>query len=275
MNEFDDPYLRNTLQQLGGHAADETAAFAAVQQRVRAVKRRRAMVASSGLAAVCLVAVVVAGVRNGGTQSVTPATNDHSVPSEVAISQVSSTTLAPTTTERATATTDATSTTETATTAETPTTPAPAPTTSSSTSTNTTVGPERTTPSTAASLPQTPGAGTPSSQAPTAGGSATTQPTPDAPETSSFSALHGSLTVELRSGQLRIVDHQSGPGFTYSVERNDPDRIRVRFGNGDVRSQIDVSIVGGHIAGNITEGSSGGTGTGNPPPTSGPVTSGP
>ena len=73
MHEFDDPYLRNTLQQLGGHTGDEAAAYAALQQRVRAVKRRRATIASGGLLAVCVAGLAVAGLRSGSTDSVSPA----------------------------------------------------------------------------------------------------------------------------------------------------------------------------------------------------------
>src|SRR5206468_2990575 len=80
---------------------------------------------------------------------------------------------------------------------------------------------------------------------------------PSAEETRTFTAAHGSITVRLHGGVLTLADHQVDDGFTFRLDREDPDRIRVRFRNDQATSQIDVSIVDGHIFGTIEEQASG------------------
>jgi hypothetical protein len=75
-------------------------------------------------------------------------------------------------------------------------------------------------------------------------------------ESRTITAAHGSITVRLHDGELTLVDQHAEDGFAFRLDRNDPDRIRVRFRSDQATSQIDVFIAGGHIASTVEEQSS-------------------
>lgn len=272
MSDFDDRDLRDSLQRLAGHPHDEPAAFASVQRRVQAAKRRRATVAAGGIVALCIAGLTVARLDNRSRESLTPATDGITNPTSVVTSpDPTGTTVEPTTTT-VTATTSATSA---------PTVTGPVATDASPTSVPDTgvappppnggragqpaTNPTGHTPGPSATGPPAtgPSATGPSATAP--GSSATEQAAPSATPTSApsstdsetFSSAHGTVTVTLRDGRLSIVGHQPESGYSYTVERSDATRIRVRFRNGDSRSQIDVTIVNGRMAGVPSEDGSG------------------
>lgn len=248
MSNFDDRELRDSLQRLAGHPGDETAAYAVVQQRVRAAKRRRAAVGGSGLIALCIAGFVLVGFDRRSGETLTPATDGITVPTDVATlpddtdSTDDATTVAPPTTSTETSTS------------------APAVTNAPTTHAadisvpHSTIGTIATNGGRGGAPPTSPigedtaGQATGTTATDT-GESIDTAGDPASAETQTFTSAHGSLTVSMRDGRLSIVGQQAEAGYSYSVERADATRIRVRFRSGEARSQIDVSIVDGHLVG--------------------------
>jgi hypothetical protein len=262
MSDFEDRILRDRLQRLAGRLPDDDAAYAQLQQQVRAAKRRRAGVASAGLAALCLLALVTVNFSGRHHETVSTATDgvsvpDVSIPAETvpeATRPVASTTSStaavttlPATTAPPTAATEASAPTVASTDA--PPSTASTNTTTKSRGTAPTSPPAPTAPP-AASVPET------DSQNPAPGDSSV----PSADETRTFTAAHGSITVRLHDGHLTLAGHQADDGFTFRLDRAEPDRIRVRFRSDVATSQIDVSIVEGHLVGTVEEQASGPSG---------------
>lgn len=236
MSDFEDRALRDSLQRLAGHPGDETAAYAALQQRVRQVKRRRAVAGAGSLAALLIGGLAVVGVRNHSRESLTPATDGLTVPSiDARVPKTMDTNDARIATDQ-TITTDPT------------TTDASASTALDATTSAVTTGPDPT-----QSLPNTGGAShtnqpvwtTDSASGTGSTGSSAAVTGSADPQT--FNAKHGSITVTFLDGQLSITGYTAESGFTYTVERTEPTRIRVRFRHGDTRSQIDVTIIDGRM----------------------------
>ena len=253
MSDFDDRELRDSLQRLAGHPGDETAAYAVVQQRVRVAKRRRAVVGGSGLIALCIAGFVLVGFDRRSGETLTPATDGITVPTDVAMLP------------------DVAESTDDATTVDPPA-RSPEPPTSVPTVTNapTTHAVDNSVPRPTVGAVATNGGGdltppiaedTPGSEtgttAPDTGESSDTAGDPTRAETQTFTSAHGSLTVSMRDGRLSIVGQQAEAGYSYSVERAEATQIRVRFRSGEARSQIDVSIVDGRLVGVPSEEGSG------------------
>ena len=266
MSDFEEQILRDRLQRLGGRLPDEEAAYAALQQRVRVAKRHRAVIGSGGLVGALVLALVVANLPGRNHQSVTTATDGVTVP-DASVSAPTSSTDTSTTEPGATSTPDTMSLTSGP---NTPLTKVSSPTGNTSAS--------------APSLPSvvqptapssgTSGGGSKGTTTPTSPPESTAAPDPSVPETDpavtqsstapissvdetrTIDAAHGSITVHLVNGQLTLVDQHAEDGYDFRLDRNDPDRIRVRFRSDQATSQIDVFISGGHIASTVEEQSS-------------------
>ena len=276
MSDFDEQILRDRLQRLGGRLPDEDAAYAALQHRVRAAKRRRGGIASATLAVLCVLGLVVAVLPGRNHQTVTTATNQVAGPDDSPDGPGSSTTATTAKPLATTASTDSTdSTTSTAPSASTSSTEDPLPSVVQpdqpkpgaefpNNTTSTDSGPSNTTgTSTKGTTAHT------SSPAPTASPATpvpgtdnqdtgmSSPPAGSGVETRTFAAAHGSITVQLQDGRLTLLGQQPADGYTFSLDRNDPDRIRVRFRGDQATSQIDVSIAAGHIVGIVLEQASG------------------
>ena len=211
MSDFDDRELRDSLQRLAGHPGDETAAYAVVQQRVRVAKRRRAVVGGSGLIALCIAGFVLVGFDRRSGETLTPATDGITVPTDVAMLP------------------DVAESTDDATTVDPPA-RSPEPPTSVPTVTNapTTHAVDNSVPRPTVGAVATNGGGdltppiaedTPGSEtgttAPDTGESSDTAGNPTRAETQTFTSAHGSLTVSMRDGRqrppVRIVGLQLDP----------------------------------------------------------------
>ena len=267
MSDFEEQILRDRLQRLGGRLPDEDAAYAALQQRVRVAKRHRAVIGSGGLVGALVLALVVANLPGRNHQSVTTATDGVTVP-DVSVSAPTSSTDTSTTEPGATSTPDTQLTTVSSPTVNTsasapslpsvvqPTAPSSGTSGGGSKGTTTPTSPPASTATPDPSVPETDPAVTQSSTAPIS----------SVDETRTIDAAHGSITVHLVNGQLTLVDQHAEDGYDFRLDRNDPDRIRVRFRSDQATSQIDVFISGGHIASTVEEQSSSPSGLA--PPTS-------
>ena len=222
MTEFHDPEFEDMLGRTGGPMPDVNVAYQQVQGRVRQVKRRRAIVASSAACVVLLGAAVFAGARPNGNDSITPAGrgSDVSNSSDVANSSDSS----PSTDSGLTSSTLVTDTGQ--------------PTTSDGGGTGSTA----------------PGGVTPTTPGPTT--SVTTPPAstnppatdPPAPVTQTFTSGGGSITVRLQNGSLSLVGNPApAAGYSYDVSKNGGTRVEVRFDNGTDTIDIRVDLVNGEM----------------------------
>lgn len=216
MSEFDDPDFENLLGRSGGPMPDVNIAYQQVQGRVRQVKRRRAIVASSAACVVLLGAAVFAGARPNGNDSITPAGRG----SDVSNSSDSS----PSTGSGLTSSTLVTDTGQ--------------PTTSTGGDTGSTA----------------PGGVTPTTPGPTT--SVTTPPAstnppatdPPAPVTQTFTSGGCSITVRLQNGSLSLVGNPApAGGYSYDVSKNGGTRVEVRFDNGTDTIDIRVDLVNGEM----------------------------
>jgi hypothetical protein len=218
---------------------DVNIAYQRVQGRVRQVKRRRAIVASSAACVVVFGAAVFASARTNGTDTVSPAGRGSDVSNSIDDSHGSS--LAPDSTITSTTlVTDSTLPTETSVVdgGGTPTsTGGSQP--GSSTPGNTTPG------------NTTPGNTTPGSTNPPATNPPATDPpstNPPAPVTQTFSNAGGSITVRLQNGSLSLVGSPTpASGYTYEIRKNGGTRVEVRFDNGTDTVDIRVDLVNGQM----------------------------
>ena len=61
-----------------------------------------------------------------------------------------------------------------------------------------------------------------------------------------FGSLGGGITVEKVGDRIRLVGQpEPAEGYAFEVEDNGPNRVRVRFDNGERRSRITVELVDG------------------------------
>ena len=270
MSDFDDDrILRDRLQRLAGSLPDERAAYAALQHQVRVAKRRRAGVASASLVALCVLALVMVNLPGRHHQTVTTATNEVSVP-DVSVREPATTTSAEDTTSPATTSTSERPANTGSTAAPPPSVVAPdapkpgaqpaasgtnAPGVSGATTSGTG---SKTGPSPSSSAPTvSPVPSVPETDPPESTSPSTAPPVPSADETRTFTAAHGSITVQLHDGVLTLLADHAEDGYEYRLDRSDPDRIRVRFRSDQATSQIDVFITDGHLASTIGEQTSG------------------
>jgi len=228
MSEFDDPDLRGQLGRLSGPFPDENAAYATMQRRLVRAKRRRAVAWSGGAAMSVLVVVAAyaAGTRQSD-DSLRPATTGGSID-----------VTAPTTVDSTTST-SSTPTGSTVLVPVSPTSVAPGVTTPSATIPGTTT--PRTTGSAATSNPGTSNPGTSPSTNPSVTG-------PPAPVSSTFNSEGGSITVRLQNGTLSLVKADPSPGFEITEQRDEPDRVDVRFRSDTHSTRIRVLIADGRMS---------------------------
>src|SRR5262245_53763935 len=104
MSEFDDQVVRDQLQRLAGHYPDEDVAMAAMLQRVRVAKRRRAVVGAGGLCAVLVLGLSTAAFVNRDTHHLAPVASNE-VDDDSTTSLDSSTSSSDPTTSASTSTT--------------------------------------------------------------------------------------------------------------------------------------------------------------------------
>ncbi|MEQ1703296.1 MAG: hypothetical protein ABMA25_24580 [Ilumatobacteraceae bacterium] len=236
MSEFHDPDFENLLGRSGGPMPDVNIAYQRVQGRVRQVKRRRAIVASSAACVVLFGAAVFASARNPGTDTVSPADRGSDVSNSTDDSLGGSTSLATDSTLTSTTlVTDSTVPTETSVVGGggvTPTQPGGS-------------QPGNTTPSNT-----TPGAtNPPSSSTPATNPPATNPPAtnPPAPVDKTFSSEGGSITVRLQNGSLTLLATNPASGYTPETRKNGGTRVEVRFDNGTDTIDIRIDLINGEM----------------------------
>lgn len=231
MSEFHDPDFENLLGRSGGPMPDVNIAYQRVQGRVRQVKRRRAIVASSAACAVLFGAAVFAGARSNGTDTVTPAGRGSDVSNSTDDSLGGGTSLAPDSTLTSTTlVTDTTLSTESSVVGGgnvTPTQPG-----------NTTPG--NTTPG--ATNP--PPSSTPSTSTPATNPPATNPP---GPVDRTFSSGGNSITVRLQNGTLTLLASNPASGYTDEIKKSGGVRVEVRFDNGSNTVDIRVDLENGQM----------------------------
>ena len=99
-------------------------------------------------------------------------------------------------------------------------------------------------PSVAVSTTTLPGTATPTSD-----GSVTTTPSQ-----AGYDSLGGSITVEQVGTTIRLLgEPQPASGYSVEVEDDGPDRVRVRFEDGERRSRITVELVDGMLVPQVDE----------------------
>jgi hypothetical protein len=207
--------LRRQADELTG-PIDTDIALHAVQQRIRNRRRWRAVTSTIAATAAVTVTIVAAGVALDADRTTlrTP-----TAPTDVPV-----TIPAPP-----------------ATTANTATPVAPS-------ATVTTV------PATSTTAPLTQTAPAPTQSTPTPTITAMAPPAPPASSTSTFSSIGGSIVVRIDAGAIALDGPPSpSSGWSYRVEDNGPDRVRVRFERDGGRSEIRVDLEGGQLIPQITE----------------------
>ena len=87
----------------------------------------------------------------------------------------------------------------------------------------------------------------------------TATPTPAASATTStgqaeYNSLGGSITVEQVGDTIQLLgEPEPAGGYSVEVEDDGPDRVRVRFERGELRSRITVELVDGALVPQIDE----------------------
>jgi hypothetical protein len=71
--------------------------------------------------------------------------------------------------------------------------------------------------------------------------------TASAPAIRTYRATGGSVTVRFTNGSLALVSYTSASGYTAEVHDNEPDRVEVRFSDGDHESRIRLQVDNGQI----------------------------
>lgn len=223
MTEFHDPELERLLGRASGAYPDANVAFETVRGRVRQVKRRRALVASSATC-LLLVSVVALAVR-GGSDDGRVAPSDHSTSSTEQVEPTTPETLVTTpTTQKAPEITVATPTTGSLMTdAGSPGGPGTSPGKSTSKG-----GKATTTTTTVAAAPEV-------------------QPTIPHVDVQWFLSKGGSAGVQLVNGRMVLVGTSSAAGFTAHVSESSGDRIRVEFANGSSTYELQLELSDGTI----------------------------
>jgi hypothetical protein len=218
VSEFHDPELERMLGSASGAYPDANVAFEVVRGRVRQVRRRRAMMASTATCAL-LVGVVAFAVRGGGSDDRVKASDS---------STASSLDADVTTPE-----TDATS----------PTTDVSTPTTAADTTVVSTMV-------TDSGSPGSPGGPGPNSGKGTKGTKPTTtttapsqvQPTVPHVDVQWYLSKGGSAGVQLVNTKMVLVGTSSATGFTAHVTEASGDRIRVEFTDGTSTYELQLQL---------------------------------
>ncbi len=251
MNEFDDSVLRDQLQRLGGHGPDEDGAYMRMQQRVRIAKRRRAAAVIGGLGVTLVVGFAAASLRQPTASHLSPASGGGNEVF-VTVSTVSDTTdsTEPSSTESQVSATEVSS--------PDATNPASPIQNSGSNqghgSTNSGHGGSATNATTSSTLqpPATTKPGSTLVSIPAA--------TPDTTSaTSSGGKVVVKLVVKLDAGSMSIVSISAAQGYTYQIDKEDGDRIRVTFhldGNSNSNggtSHIEFTLDNGKVVASVVE----------------------
>jgi hypothetical protein len=71
--------------------------------------------------------------------------------------------------------------------------------------------------------------------------------------TQSFSSAGGSITVSTDGSTVALVSSSPTSGFAVDVHDNGPDRVEVRFTNGDVEWRIRVDVGSGGLTSEVTQ----------------------
>ncbi|MDO8363734.1 MAG: hypothetical protein Q7V88_12615 [Actinomycetota bacterium] len=225
MSEFDDPELERLLGRAGGAFPDVNTAYSRVQGRVRQVKRRRMMVATTAACGVLFAGAVLAAGRGNDSRTLQPGgSSDLSAPDT---SGITDSTTGDSTDDSTVASVDDTTATST-----------------DNSSVDTTVDG-----SNGGSTPSSTPGTTPVTQPTTAPTQPTTPATNPVSETKTFSGVGGSLTVKLQNGSLSII---GGPtpaaGFTVRIDSSGGSRVEVRFQSDSHETRIRVEIANGAIS---------------------------
>lgn len=226
MSDFRDPDLERLLGGASGAYPDVNDALVHVRGRVRQVKRRRVVVATTAACAALVLTVGVAALRTDRSSRLVPPAGRGSA--DLSVEDLS---------DRSTSSTalPATSVAGTATTTATPSTPATA------------------TPTTQPGTQSTGG-----STATTTGstGAPATNPPATAPAdvVRTFSGTGGSITVRLRNGSLTLTSSTPAAGFSIeSGSKTAGDRVEVSFTDGNHRTRIRVDLKNGTMEPRIDE----------------------
>ena len=240
MSEFHDPELRQELGRLSGPYPDDNAAFAAWQQRVGQVRRRRAVALTTGGAMSLLVGVVaVAAMQGPGRHTVVPQKSSETSAKVTTI--VATTHAKPSTTQS----TDA-------------------PTTTTTLAPETAPGSE---PAIDTSMPETdagiaggvtPVATTQKSQGGTSKppASATTSTSDESDShhgTKTFHSVGGSITVREDRDKLIVVDISPSAGYEGNQTDDFDHQVAVTFTSPNHKSEITVKLAHGRIDGETHE----------------------
>jgi hypothetical protein len=221
VNEFHDPELERMLGRASCAYPDANVAFETVRGRVRQVRRRRALVASTATC-VLLVGIVAVAVR-GGSDDSKVAPSHLSVDSSVSVAPTTPTTdMSTPTTEMASETTAA------------PTAVTTMGTDSGGPGPNSSKGSKDTKPSTTTTTTTT----APVPQV---------QPTVPHVDVQWFLSKGGSAGIQLVSGRMLLVGTSSAAGFTAHVTEASGDRIRVEFSNGMSTYEMQLELSDGVV----------------------------
>lgn len=243
MSEFDDSVLRDQLQRLGGHGPDEDGAYVRLQQRVRIAKRRRAAVVVGGLGVTLMLGFAAAAYQSPTSSHLAPADGGGNDVFVTVSSVTESTESTPSSSIEANEVTVATN----------------APVIVVENSSNSGKGSSNSGHGNGSSgRPASPITSTTSTLQPPTQPVNTVAPVPPAYETKTGVAIGGNATVKLQGGMLSFLDARNAPGFTYKIDKNDGDRIRITFqmeNNGvSSTSHIEFTVGGdGHIQVDVTE----------------------
>jgi hypothetical protein len=225
VNEFHDPELERMLGRASGAYPDANVALEAMRGRVRRVKRRRAMAASTA-ACVLLAGVVALAVRGGNGGNVQPIQPSHTSSSLEVAPTTAETRMSNPGTEMSTPDTEMAS--------------------------DVTVA----TMATDSGSPGSPGGPGPNSGKGTKGAKDTTtttsvpapvQPTTPTEVVTTYSSKGGSVLVQVVNRRLVLVGTSALAGFTVHVNEVSGDRIRVEFTNGGSSYEIQLELSNGHI----------------------------
>jgi hypothetical protein len=239
MNEFDDSVLRDQLQRLGGHGPDEDNAYLCLQQRVRLAKRRRAAAVLGSLGVTLMIGFAIGSYGGPSASHLAPADGGNDV--FVTSSAVSNSTES---TEPTTDSVEVTSATE-------------ASDTSVASPSGNGNGP--------ANTQSHSGPGKTGSSVPNSSTASTLQPPvttktdstlASVPPTNSLSktSMGGTVTASLQKGVISLVSHVANPGWSFSIDKQDPDRLKVRFELDGNTSHIEFTIAAdGTLQGAVNE----------------------
>ena len=222
MSEFDDPQMERLLGRAGGAYPDVNSAYSRVQGRVRVLRRRRAMVASTAACALLAGGALFAvGRGSTGRANLDPA----------APSTLGDTTFVSSTT------------------------PETAPTTHGATGPTVAGGDQggQGGQGTQDGL-DSQGTTTTTSDAPATTAPIATAPEPaPAPLTLHYNSIGGSITVQLDNGALSLVSATPAEGFHIDSSTDRADRVEVRFRSDTHDSRIRIDLVNGSPVPQITE----------------------